>query len=254
MSSPASLPATATAPCCGWAHRCCGLGWAGGAEGDGVADDAPGVRVRACHDRAGRAAGGRRATGRMRWLPRRCRPGTDVIGIERAAYLMSTLLRAQVPAGFVPACLVRLDATLLAAGFEEALKDALKTGRPAGRRRVPRPADRRSYRAGGLRQPARAHGAHRAHTPAAGRIWSGTARPGPHQARRHRPRDPRRVPRDAGAGRLPQLPQLRHLAGPCPAMPGPPLRPQCEPGRRRRCPAEATGPGCRALTSGTRWA
>jgi hypothetical protein len=63
----------------------------------------------------------------MWWLPRRYRPDTDVIGTERAADLMSTLLRAQVPAGFVPACLVRLDATLLAAGFEQALKDALKT-------------------------------------------------------------------------------------------------------------------------------
>jgi transposase len=51
---------------------------------------------------------------------------TDVIGIERAAGLMGALFKAPVSTGFVSRCLVRLDAALLAAGFEDALKDALK--------------------------------------------------------------------------------------------------------------------------------
>jgi transposase len=51
---------------------------------------------------------------------------TDVIGIERAADLMSALFNAPVSAGFVSRCLVRLDAALTAAGFEDALKDALR--------------------------------------------------------------------------------------------------------------------------------
>ncbi len=51
---------------------------------------------------------------------------TDVIGIERAADLMGALLKAPVSTGFVSRCLVRLDAALTAAGFEDALKDALR--------------------------------------------------------------------------------------------------------------------------------
>ena len=49
---------------------------------------------------------------------------TDVIGIERAAGLMGALLKAPVSTGFVSRCLVRLDAALIAAGFESSLKDA----------------------------------------------------------------------------------------------------------------------------------
>ena len=64
---------------------------------------------------------------------------TDVIGIERAADLMSTLLGAPVSTGFVSACLVRLDAALLAAGFEEALKDALKAADVLGTNESPAP-------------------------------------------------------------------------------------------------------------------
>ena len=48
----------------------------------------------------------------MRWLLA-C---ADVIGIERAADLM----RTPVSMGFVSRCRVRVDAALLAAGFEEA--------------------------------------------------------------------------------------------------------------------------------------
>jgi hypothetical protein len=62
-----------------------------------------------------------------------------VIGIERAADLMSTLLGAPVSTGFISACLVRLDAALLAAGFEEALKDALKAADVLGTDETPAP-------------------------------------------------------------------------------------------------------------------
>jgi len=64
---------------------------------------------------------------------------TDVIGIERAADLMSTLLGAPVSTGFVSRCLVRLDDALQAAGFEEALKDALKAADVLGTDESPAP-------------------------------------------------------------------------------------------------------------------
>ena len=57
---------------------------------------------------------------------------TDVIGIERAADLMGALLKAPVSTGFVSRCLARLDAALTAAGFEEALKDALRASEVLG--------------------------------------------------------------------------------------------------------------------------
>ena len=68
----------------------------------------------------------------------------DVIGIERAADLMSTLLGAPVSTGFISACLVRLDAALLAAGFEEALKDALKAADVLGTDETPAPLTARA--------------------------------------------------------------------------------------------------------------
>jgi transposase len=49
----------------------------------------------------------------------------DVIGVERAADMMSALLGVAVSTGYVSSCLVRLDAALTQAGFEEALKAAL---------------------------------------------------------------------------------------------------------------------------------
>jgi hypothetical protein len=49
----------------------------------------------------------------------------DVIGIERAADMMSTMLGVPVSTGFVSSCLARLDTALTAAGFEEALKASL---------------------------------------------------------------------------------------------------------------------------------
>jgi transposase len=79
---------------------------------------------------------------------------TDVIEIERAADLMGALPGAPVSAGFVSRCLARLDAALIAAGFEDAHKD----GR-ARHRRDPGAADHRSDHCGGLREPARIYGA-----------------------------------------------------------------------------------------------
>jgi hypothetical protein len=64
---------------------------------------------------------------------------TDVIGIERAADLMGALLKAPVSTGFVSRCLVRLDAALIAAGFEGALKDALREADVLGTDETPAP-------------------------------------------------------------------------------------------------------------------
>ena len=64
---------------------------------------------------------------------------TDVIGVERAAGLMGALLKAPVSTGFVSRCLVRLDAALTAAGFEDALKDALRAAEVLGTDETPAP-------------------------------------------------------------------------------------------------------------------
>ena len=64
---------------------------------------------------------------------------TDVIGVERAADLMGALLKAPVSTGFVSRCLVRLDAALTAAGFEGALKDALRASDVLGADETPAP-------------------------------------------------------------------------------------------------------------------
>jgi transposase len=62
---------------------------------------------------------------------------TDVIGIERAAELMSALLGVPVSTGFVSSCLVRLDDALDAAGFEDAVKDALRAADVLGTDETP---------------------------------------------------------------------------------------------------------------------
>jgi transposase len=49
----------------------------------------------------------------------------DVIGIERTSQLMSDLLGVVISTGFVSSCLRRLDTSLRARGFEDALKNAL---------------------------------------------------------------------------------------------------------------------------------
>src|SRR6266550_5826127 len=64
---------------------------------------------------------------------------TDVIGIERAADLMGALLKAPVSTGFVSRCLVRLDAALITAGFEDALKGALRLADVLGTDETPAP-------------------------------------------------------------------------------------------------------------------
>ncbi len=72
-------------------------------------------------------------------MRRRCWASTDVIGIERAADLMGALLKAPVSTGFVSRCLVRLDAELAAARFEDALKDALRAADVLGTDETPAP-------------------------------------------------------------------------------------------------------------------
>ena len=64
---------------------------------------------------------------------------TDVIGVERAADLMGALFKAPVSTGFVSRCLVRLDAALTTAGFENALKDALRAADVLGTDETPAP-------------------------------------------------------------------------------------------------------------------
>lgn len=64
---------------------------------------------------------------------------TDVIGIERAAEMMSTLLGVPVSTGFVSRCLVRLDDALISAGFEGALKAALRAADVLGTDETPAP-------------------------------------------------------------------------------------------------------------------
>ena len=84
----------------------------------------------------------------------------DVLGIERTADLMSTLLGVEVSTGFISCCLTRLDDALTTAGFEQALKAALLEPGRVGHRRNPGPADRRRQQRAGLPQPARVHRAH----------------------------------------------------------------------------------------------
>src|SRR6266516_6364322 len=78
---------------------------------------------------------------------------TDVIGVERAADLMGALLKAPVSTGFVSRCLVRLDAALIAAGFEVALKDALSAADVPGPDETPAPLTTAATSAEGCGNP-----------------------------------------------------------------------------------------------------
>jgi transposase len=78
---------------------------------------------------------------------------TDVIGVERAADLMGALLKAPVSTGFVSRCLVRLDAALIAAGFEDALKDALRASDVLGTDETPAPLTTAATSAEGCGNP-----------------------------------------------------------------------------------------------------
>lgn len=78
---------------------------------------------------------------------------TDVIGVERAADLMGALFKAPVWTGFVSRCLVRLDAALIAAGFEDALKDALRASEVLGTDETPAPLTTAATSAEGCGNP-----------------------------------------------------------------------------------------------------
>ncbi len=77
----------------------------------------------------------------------------DVIGIERAADLMSALLGVTVSTGFVSSCLVRLDTALTTAGFEDALKDALRAADVLGTDETPAPLTEAATQAPGCHNP-----------------------------------------------------------------------------------------------------
>ena len=62
---------------------------------------------------------------------------SDVIGLERAAEFLSALLGVRVSTGFISSCLVRLDKALIDAGFEEALKEALRAADVLGTDETP---------------------------------------------------------------------------------------------------------------------
>jgi transposase len=63
----------------------------------------------------------------------------DVLGIERTADLMSALLGVEVSTGFISSCLTRLDTALTTAGFEQALKTALRGQQVLGTDETPAP-------------------------------------------------------------------------------------------------------------------
>src|SRR6266568_6340250 len=128
---------------------------------------------------------------------------TDVIGVERAADLMGALLKAPVSTGFVSRCLVRLDAALTAAGFEDALKDALRAADVLGTDETPAPLTTAATSAEGCGNPhvytARTMRAYTGGGPDL--IWYGRGGR-PDQGAGHRVRDPGRLPRGPGPRRL----------------------------------------------------
>ena len=63
----------------------------------------------------------------------------DVIGLERAAEMMSALSGAPVSTGFIPSCPARPDTALTTAGFEEELKAALREQEVLGTEETPAP-------------------------------------------------------------------------------------------------------------------
>ncbi|MBI1759225.1 MAG: transposase [Actinobacteria bacterium] len=84
--------------------------------------------------RGGPACYGPQVAAASTWLA-----SQDVIGVERAAEMMSALLGVPVSTGYVSACLARLDAALSGAGFEEALKAALCEADVLGTDETPAP-------------------------------------------------------------------------------------------------------------------
>jgi hypothetical protein len=76
----------------------------------------------------------------------------DVLGIERTADLMSALLGVAVSTGFISSCLTRLDTALSAAGFEPALKAALRAQQVLGTDETPAPLTAAAATAAGSEQ------------------------------------------------------------------------------------------------------
>ena len=111
--------------------------------------------MRAGHDRAGpaRVTGGPACYGPNVTDAATLLASTDVIGIERAADLIGALLKAPVSTAFVSRCLVRLDAALIAAGFEDALKSALRAADVLGTDETPAPLTRAAASAEGCGNP-----------------------------------------------------------------------------------------------------
>ncbi len=66
---------------------------------------------------------------------------------------MSALLGVTVSTGFVSSCLVRLGAALTTAGFEDALKDALRAADALGTDETPAPLTDQATRAPGCHNP-----------------------------------------------------------------------------------------------------
>jgi hypothetical protein len=79
--------------------------------------------------------------------------GQDVLGIERTADLMSALLGVEVSTGFISSCLTRLDTALTTAGFEQALKAALRAQEVVGTDETPAPLTEAAGREPGCHNP-----------------------------------------------------------------------------------------------------
>ena len=84
--------------------------------------------------RGGPTCYGPNVTAAVTWLA-----SQDVIGMARAAEMMSALLAAPVSTGFVSSCLARLDTALTGAGFEDELKAALREQDVLGTDETPAP-------------------------------------------------------------------------------------------------------------------
>ena len=84
--------------------------------------------------RGGPTCYGPHVTAAATWLA-----SQDVIGVERAADMMSALLGVPLSTGYVSSCLTRLDDALTAAGFEAALKAALCQADVLGTDETPAP-------------------------------------------------------------------------------------------------------------------
>src|SRR5215208_4367034 len=104
----------------------------------------------------------------------------DVLGIERTADLMSTLLGVAVSTGFISSCLTRLDDALTTAGFEETLKAALRAQDVLGTDETPAPLTAAATTAGATTAAAAAAAAAAATTTSAAAAGSDSDCHNPH--------------------------------------------------------------------------